>query len=72
MQASDYLEIDYSDLEIYDLCGHGSFGSVYHGLWKSRNKTVAIKKLLNLKDEVDVCHDFVIIFYGIIFNISEI
>jgi hypothetical protein len=52
MQASDYLEIDYSDLEIYELCGNGSFGSVYCGLWKSRNKTVAIKKLLNLKDEV--------------------
>lgn len=51
-KIADYLEIDYNDLEIYERCGRGSYGSVYRGLWKSRNKIVAVKKLLNLENEV--------------------
>ena len=51
-KMSDYLEIDNDDLEIFERCGRGAYGSVYRGLWKSRNKIVAIKKLLQLEDEV--------------------
>lgn len=53
-KIADYLEIDYDDLEIYERCGRGSYGSVYRGLWKSRNKIVAVKKLLNLENEVQI------------------
>jgi hypothetical protein len=45
-------EIEYTDLDIYERCGKGSYGSVYRGLWKSRNIIVAIKKLLYLENEV--------------------
>ena len=45
-------EIDYNDLEFYERCGGGTYGSVYRALWKSQNEEVAVKKLLNLDAEV--------------------
>jgi hypothetical protein len=47
-KLADYIEINQEDLTFYERCGKGSYGSVYRGLWKSRNKIVAIKKLLHL------------------------
>lgn len=47
-KLADYIEINEEDLTFYERCGKGSYGSVYRGLWKSRNKIVAIKKLLHL------------------------
>ena len=51
-KTADYLEIDYDDLDIYERLDRGAFGSVYRAKWKSRNKIVAVKKLLNLENEV--------------------
>ena len=41
-------KIQFSDLEFGDALGSGGFGTVYTGFWKSRNKTVAIKKVAGL------------------------
>ncbi len=72
---SQYLEIDYDDLELYDRIGRGAYGSVYHGLWKSRNKVVAIKKLLQLENEANVLstcsHRNIIQFYGVVCTSSN-
>ncbi len=72
---SQYLEIDYDDLELYERIGRGAYGSVYHGLWKSRNKVVAIKKLLQLENEADVLstcsHRNIIQFYGVVCSSSN-
>jgi len=37
--------IDKSDLEMFDVIGNGSFGNVYKGYWRSRDITVAVKKV---------------------------
>ena len=47
-KLADYIEINEDDLTFYERCGRGAYGTVYRGLWKSRNKIVAIKKLLQL------------------------
>ena len=69
-KTADYLEIAYEDLEIFERCGKGSFGSVYRSLWKSRNKIVAVKRLLQLEDEAEILgscsHRNIIQFYGIV------
>lgn len=53
-KTTDYLEIDYDDLEIYERLDSGAFGSVYRAKWKSRSKIVAVKRLLNLENEVSI------------------
>ena len=58
-KLADYIEINEEDLTFYERCGKGSYGSVYRGLWKSRNKIVAIKKLLHLdNNEAEVTWNF--------------
>ncbi len=52
-KTATYLEIEYDDLDLFERCGRGSYGSVYRGLWKSRDKEVAVKKLLQLEEEVE-------------------
>lgn len=47
-----FCEIALEDLEFYERCGGGSFGSVYRAKWKSENIIVAVKKLLVLDKEV--------------------
>ena len=47
-----FVEVDFSDLEFYERLGEGSAGSVYRTLWTSRQKIVAVKKLLILEKEV--------------------
>ena len=46
-----FVEIDFSDLEFYESLGSGSAGSVYRAFWKSREKIVAVKKLLIIEKE---------------------
>ena len=47
-----FVEIDFSDLEFYEKLGGGASGSVYRAKWKSKDKIVAVKKLLILEREV--------------------
>ena len=47
-------EIDFDDLQFYERCGGGSFGSVYRAQWLSKDKEVAVKKLLVLDKEVSI------------------
>jgi hypothetical protein len=49
---SDYLEVDLNDVEFYERCGNGSYGCVYRAKWISRDREVAVKKLLQLENEV--------------------
>jgi len=46
-----YVTIDFDDLEFFEKCGGGAFGSVYRARWKSQDKEVAVKKLLSLGKE---------------------
>ena len=46
-----FVEIDFNDLEFYESLGTGSAGSVYRALWKSKEKIVAVKKLLIIEKE---------------------
>ncbi len=48
----DFLEVDISDLTFYERCGNGAYGAVYRAHWISRDKEVAVKKLLQLDNEV--------------------
>ena len=47
-----FCEIDINDLEFFERCGAGAFGSVYRARWISKNTEVAVKKLLHLAEEV--------------------
>ena len=50
-------EVEPDDLEFYERCGGGTFGSVYRARWISQNREVAVKKLLVLDKEVNkFCH----------------
>ena len=49
-----FLEIDFQDLEFYETLGRGAAGSVYKGLWRSKEKIVALKKLNLLENEVEL------------------
>jgi sterile alpha motif and leucine zipper-containing kinase AZK len=63
-----YYEVDICDVEFYEKLGAGTFGSVYRALWKSRQKIVAVKKLLVLEKEPEVLstlsHRHIVQFYG--------
>lgn len=50
--GSSFVQIQHEDLRYYENCGGGSFGSVYRALWISRDKEVAVKKLLKIDKEV--------------------
>lgn len=47
-----FVEIQFTDLEFYEKLGGGAAGSVYRAKWKSKDKIVAVKKLLELEKEV--------------------
>ncbi|XP_064647541.1 mitogen-activated protein kinase kinase kinase 20-like [Lineus longissimus] len=61
-------EIDANDLEFFERCGGGTFGSVYRAKWISRDMEVAVKKLLVMEKEASVLsmlsHRNIIQFYG--------
>lgn len=50
--GSSFVQINHEDLVFYENCGGGSFGSVYRAQWISRDKEVAVKKLLKIDKEV--------------------
>ncbi len=47
-----FVEVDFNDLEFHETLGRGSAGSVYKGIWRSKEKVVALKKLNLLESEV--------------------
>ena len=47
-----FVRLDFSDLKFFERLGGGASGSVYRANWKSRDKIVAVKKLLSLDKEV--------------------
>ena len=47
-----YVEVEFSDLEFHETLGRGSAGSVYRGVWRSKDMVVALKKLNILESEV--------------------
>lgn len=54
-----FVIIGFEDLEFFEKCGGGSFGSVYRAKWKSQDKEVAVKKLLSLGKEASILlHSF--------------
>ena len=44
LKEEEMAKINYSDLEFVETVGSGGFGEVWKGRWKSKDKTVAIKK----------------------------
>lgn len=52
-----FVEIDFTDLDFFESLGSGSAGSVYRVYWKSREKIVAVKKLLIIEKEVSLPKD---------------
>ena len=47
-------KIKYSDLMLVETVGSGGFGEVFKGQWKSKHKTVAIKKFKFVEMEREV------------------
>ncbi|XP_051943541.1 protein kinase Npk [Hippocampus zosterae] len=66
--GSSFVQIKHEDLLYYENCGGGSFGSVYRALWISKDKEVAVKKLLKIDKEAEILsvlsHKNIIQFYG--------
>ncbi|KAL0966380.1 hypothetical protein UPYG_G00294620 [Umbra pygmaea] len=66
--SSSFVQIKYDDLQFYESCGGGSFGSVYRARWISQDKEVAVKKLLKIETEAEILsslsHKNIIQFYG--------
>ncbi|XP_067891531.1 mitogen-activated protein kinase kinase kinase 20-like isoform X3 [Heterodontus francisci] len=66
--SPSFLQIKFDDLEFYENCGGGSFGSVYRATWLSQDKEVAVKKLLKIEKEAEILsvlsHRNIIQFYG--------
>lgn len=60
-------EINYNDLEFYEVCDGGNYGCVYRALWKSKGQEVAVKKVLVLDKEVGKLSSH----YDIAFNIMD-
>uniref|UniRef100_UPI00358FC588 mitogen-activated protein kinase kinase kinase 20-like n=1 Tax=Myxine glutinosa TaxID=7769 RepID=UPI00358FC588 len=69
------MKISLHDLEVHEMCGGGSFGSVYRATWKPRALTVAFKKLLSIGREAEVLsvlsHKNIIKFYGAVMEHSN-
>ncbi|XP_042191951.1 mitogen-activated protein kinase kinase kinase 20 isoform X3 [Callorhinchus milii] len=66
--SASFVKIRFDDLQFYENCGGGSFGSVYRAKWLSQDKEVAVKKLLKIEKEAEILsvlsHRNVIQFFG--------
>jgi len=51
-----FVKIDFNDIEFYERAGSGASGSVYRAHWTSRQKIVAVKKLLNSLESEVITH----------------
>lgn len=62
--SASFVQIKFDDIIFYEICGGGSFGSVYRARWISQDKEVAVKKLLKIENEVGViiARDFHVLF----------
>ncbi|KAL6070128.1 hypothetical protein STEG23_037926, partial [Scotinomys teguina] len=49
--GASFVQIKFDDLQFFENCGGGSFGSVYRAKWISQDKEVAVKKLLKIEKE---------------------
>ena len=56
--SASFVQIRFDDLQFFENCGGGSFGSVYRARWISQDKEVAVKKLLKIEKEVRVYFSF--------------
>lgn len=56
--GASFVQIKFDDLQFFENCGGGSFGSVYRARWISQEKEVAVKKLLKIEKEVSACWTF--------------
>ncbi|XP_028992540.1 mitogen-activated protein kinase kinase kinase 20 isoform X1 [Betta splendens] len=68
--SASFVEIKFEDIVFFENCGGGSFGSVYRARWISKDKEVAVKKLLKIENEAEILsvlsHRNIIQFYGAI------
>uniref|UniRef100_A0A8C4IX04 Protein kinase domain-containing protein n=1 Tax=Dicentrarchus labrax TaxID=13489 RepID=A0A8C4IX04_DICLA len=68
--SASFVQIKFDDIHFYENCGGGSFGSVYRARWISKDKEVAVKKLLKIENEAEILsvlsHRNIIQFYGAI------
>ncbi|XP_014425665.2 mitogen-activated protein kinase kinase kinase 20 isoform X2 [Pelodiscus sinensis] len=66
--SASFVQIRFDDLQFFESCGGGSFGSVYRARWISQDKEVAVKKLLKIEKEAEILsvlsHKNIIQFYG--------
>ncbi|KAM9010486.1 mitogen-activated protein kinase kinase kinase 20-like isoform 2-T2 [Ara ararauna] len=66
--SASFVQIKFDDLQFFENCGGGSFGSVYRARWISQDKEVAVKKLLKIEKEAEILsvlsHKNIIQFYG--------
>ncbi|XP_039176604.1 mitogen-activated protein kinase kinase kinase 20 isoform X5 [Crotalus tigris] len=66
--GASFVQIKFDDLQFFENCGGGSFGSVYRARWLSQDKEVAVKKLLKIEKEAEILsvlsHKNIIQFYG--------
>ncbi|KAF7248382.1 Mitogen-activated protein kinase kinase kinase 20, partial [Varanus komodoensis] len=66
--GASFVQIKFDDLQFFENCGGGSFGSVYRARWISQDKEVAVKKLLKIEKEAEILsvlsHRNIIQFYG--------
>ncbi|XP_060113057.1 mitogen-activated protein kinase kinase kinase 20 isoform X1 [Heteronotia binoei] len=66
--GASFVQIKFDDLQFFENCGGGSFGSVYRARWLSQEKEVAVKKLLKIEKEAEILsvlsHRNIIQFYG--------
>ncbi|XP_053122768.1 mitogen-activated protein kinase kinase kinase 20 isoform X1 [Hemicordylus capensis] len=66
--GASFVQIKFDDLQFFENCGGGSFGSVYRAQWISQEKEVAVKKLLKIEKEAEILsvlsHKNIIQFYG--------
>ncbi|KAK1789447.1 hypothetical protein P4O66_014894 [Electrophorus voltai] len=68
--GASFVRIKFDDIDFYESCGGGSFGSVYRARWLSQDQEVAVKKLLKIENEAEILsvlsHRNIIQFYGAI------